>query len=84
MRMSNETDNLIDIEEIPYIPIDCEKIAYKTEYNTNDFKKGIKDSSYYIGIITGIRNCGINSEDVFDIFSAILDDMKLNDIKIIK
>lgn len=82
--MANEIEDLTNIEEIPYIPINCEKITYNTEYSTNDFKRGIKDSSYYIGIITGIRNCGIDSEDVFDIFSAILNDIKLSDIKRIK
>lgn len=73
--MSDELNELEDIE-VPYIPIDCEDIAYKIKYNSTDLKKGLKDASYYIGILTAIRNCGIDSEDTSEIFKIILNDIK--------
>lgn len=58
-----------------YIPMDVENVV-NIQLNKKDYSVGVRDFSYYAGIITGILNTGISEEYVPEILEVVLDDLK--------
>ncbi len=66
-----------EFEEIDYIPIYAEQVC-DLEYDLAEFKKGIKNGSYYAGLITAIKNTGLDNSDIVEIFKEIINKVKEN------
>ena len=56
-----------------YIPMDLDTDDYKLVYAKTAFNKGVSDSSYMAGIITGLLNTGLEKEQVFNLMVHVLD-----------
>lgn len=58
--------------EVPYIPMLIDSDDYSLKYNKSSFNKGIKESSYMAGMITGLLNTGLEKDQVSEIICEIV------------
>lgn len=58
--------------EVPYIPMLIDTDNYTLTYSKSNFNKGIKESSYMAGMITGLLNTGLEKDQVSEIICEIV------------
>lgn len=61
----------LDDEILDYIPMKVDDIC-DMNFNVTEFKKGIKEASYYGGIYVGLINIGIEDTDAIEMLKIIL------------
>lgn len=59
-------------KEVPYIPMGIDTDDYSLKYSKSSFNKGVKDSSYIAGMITGLLNTGLEKDQVSVIMCEIV------------
>lgn len=58
----NELQEATGILQLKILEIDTDELS-KTKYDKESFEEGVKDFSYYAGVITALTNVGVNVSD---------------------